>query len=165
MGLAELFEFRTEATTKKNIRQKFFDFCKKFGKLEISGNSLQCYIEPETIERNVGEFTIELNELVRQFTKDWYAWVRPEYPDIVLEFDRYLENGNNVGMEITIHGDADKILIAMDSEGLMVQGRREEERGCTLMIDKITGSVAVTCLGTLDSQDPRISSVSARAKL
>lgn len=53
----------------------------------------------------------------------------------------------------------------MDFEGLMVQGRRGTERGCTLMIDKVTNTVSVVCLGILDPQDPKISSVSARAKL
>jgi len=165
--MAELFEFRTEPLTKggkEDIRQKFKSFCKKFGKLSVSGNSLQCYIEPEIVEKKVGEFQLEFNEIISQFAEGWYAWIRPEHPDIVFNFNKFVDEGN-VEMEIDIHGEADKILIAMDSEGLMVQGRRGTERGCTLMIDKVTNTVSVVCLGILDPQDPKISSVSARAKL
>lgn len=148
----------------ENIKQKFLDFCKKFGKLKTYGDSLQCYIEPETIERNVGAFTSDLLGLVKSYSDDWYVAVKPEFKDILFEFYSFSRD-KTVVMEVDIHRNADTVLIEMNSDGLMIQGRKGEERGCTLMIDKITDNVSVSCLGTLDPQDPRISSVSSRAEL
>jgi len=147
----------------KTIQQKFLNFCKKFGRLEISGKTMQCYIPTENILKNVGDFTIELNELSRNFTEKWVVWVRPQEPDIVIEFDKYFGD-KNVGMELSVNLDAE-VLIAMDSELLRIQGRKGEKRGCTLMIDRVTKGVAVTCFGTFDTHDPTVSSISARAKV
>jgi len=152
----------------KNLKQKFMDFCKKYGRLKFERNTTQCYIKPETIVERSSDFSLAFQGLVDEFAKGWLAVVVPNAPDVRFGLYKYPfpKQAKGINMEMTVHRDAEEVVLVLDHEGFYIEGKKGDKSGCGLRVGK-SGYVSTFCIYVAPEyvSDVRISSVSSYANI
>jgi len=156
----------------KNLKQKFIDFCKKYGRLTFERRGAQyeahCYIKPETIIERSSEFNLDFTELVKAFAGDWFSTVIPRPPEVTFGLYKFPvpKQAKGVHMELITHKDTEEVEMVFDYENLYIRGKKDNRHGCGLRVGK-DGTVSTYCLYVTPeyADDVRISSVSSYANI